>query len=243
MPTTAAQKSAALGAARGAVLAMHSAASLALPASREAARLLRTAEGLARTAVATLQAAPTPSPPPTAAAPRAPRRRRRPRGRRAEAKRGAEEGLRQQPSRQGAAGAAGATDGGAPSLALLDRGSPCARRALAGSSQAPAEPALPALAEKAVSEDDQGDGTQGKGKRLKKSAKDSQALAGPLAAAPDVAMVGQDGPTVASVLHPALRARAQDLAAEAMRLGPSTKKGLALLRESEELTAIHDSLG
>ena len=46
-------------AARGACLAVHSAATLALAQSREAARLLRAAEGLCRAAVAVLGAAPT----------------------------------------------------------------------------------------------------------------------------------------------------------------------------------------
>ena len=51
----------AIEAARGALVAIHAAAGLAGTGCRDAARMLRAAEGLVRTAVATL-VAPTPSP-------------------------------------------------------------------------------------------------------------------------------------------------------------------------------------
>ena len=89
-PTTTAQTKgtmlAALDAARGASLAAHSSAGLALPVSREAARLLRTAEGLCRAAAAILRTTSLQLPP-AEAAPAAPRPRRRPRGSRGRKKR------------------------------------------------------------------------------------------------------------------------------------------------------------
>ena len=81
----AAQRSLALEACRGAVLAAHAAAGLAPAASREATRALRAAEGLLRAAAALL-GPPAPQPPAgpsaaeTTAAPRRRRRARRGRG-------------------------------------------------------------------------------------------------------------------------------------------------------------------
>lgn len=71
----------ALEAARGAVLAVHAAAGLAMGPSTESSRLLRAAEGLVRAAIAAL-ASPPSVPPPAAPAAGSPpsRRRRRPRG-------------------------------------------------------------------------------------------------------------------------------------------------------------------
>ena len=83
-PAQRARAAKALEAARGAALAVHAAAGLSSGVEREAARLLRAAEGIVRAAVACLASAPDPIP--TAAteaeAAAAPRRRRRPRGRR-----------------------------------------------------------------------------------------------------------------------------------------------------------------
>ena len=52
----------AMSAARGTVLALHAAAGLALGVDREAARLLRASEGLARAAVGLLEASRSPKP-------------------------------------------------------------------------------------------------------------------------------------------------------------------------------------
>ena len=88
MATKTGELRAALEAARAASLAVHAAAGLAAPCSRQAVRLLRAAEGLVRSAVAVLSVLPPPQPAP-AAAPvagvvAAPLRRRRPRGKRKE---------------------------------------------------------------------------------------------------------------------------------------------------------------
>ena len=88
MPGTAMVRNAALEASRGASLAVHSAAGLSLATSRDAARLLRAAEGLCRAAVAILKAPithvlPQPTEGPPAKQQQPPRRRRcrrRPRG-------------------------------------------------------------------------------------------------------------------------------------------------------------------
>ena len=79
--------SAALEAARAATMSVHAAAGVASSTSRQAARLLRAAEGLCRTA-SVLLATPLPQPlvssTPGVDAAAAPRRRRRPRGKRRE---------------------------------------------------------------------------------------------------------------------------------------------------------------
>lgn len=77
---------AALEALRASTLAVHAAVGLTLPASRQAARLARTAEGLLRTAVSLLTAAPPEPravPAPAASAASGPASRRRPRRSRA----------------------------------------------------------------------------------------------------------------------------------------------------------------
>eukprot|EP00974_Lingulodinium_polyedra_P088620 8593849-Lingulodinium_polyedra.AAC.1 len=88
------QRRRALDAARAAVLAAHAASGLAAAQSREATRLLRSAEGLCRAAAAVLAApAPAPSAPATAEAAAAPLRRRRPRRRAARAEAGGQRAM------------------------------------------------------------------------------------------------------------------------------------------------------
>eukprot|EP00959_Pyramimonas_sp_CCMP1952_P359960 7537068-Pyramimonas_sp.AAC.1 len=73
---------AALEASRGALLAVHAAAGLAAASGRRpAARLVRAAEGLLRTAIAQLGAPPANLEPAADAGPTTAQRRRRPRGR------------------------------------------------------------------------------------------------------------------------------------------------------------------
>ena len=72
----------ALESCRGAVLAIHAAAGLSLACSREAARLMRVAEGLGRTAISLMAASECPPIAAALEAKEAPRKPRRPRGRR-----------------------------------------------------------------------------------------------------------------------------------------------------------------
>ncbi|CAK0879362.1 unnamed protein product [Prorocentrum cordatum] len=119
-PTQRARAAAPLEAARGALLAAHAAAGLAGGAEfREAARLLRAAEGLIRSAVAVLAAPPPPEP---AAAPPVARPRRRPRRRGRGGARGPAGGSDDAMEAKEDAAAAAAVAGGpaAPSSPLLD---------------------------------------------------------------------------------------------------------------------------